>query len=73
MVRREHFVNKLRALDYTFKDERKRVRIWRKRGGTHYISVPKCDLLEETYVHSTLRQAGCQEAEIQAFIKSANG
>lgn len=49
------------------------MRIWRKPGTTHYISIPKSDLLDDEFVHSTLRQAGCQEAEIQAFLKAANG
>ena len=34
------FINKTRELGHTFKTRQKRTQLWRKRGGTHYISVP---------------------------------
>lgn len=71
MVRRENFVNKIRELNYTYKSTQKRTYLWRKVGGTHRISVPMADLLEDEFVTSSLLQAGCLQAEIQAFIKSA--
>jgi hypothetical protein len=70
MIRREHFINKLRDLGYKFKLQRKRVYIWRRTGSTHRIAVPKTDLLEESYVVSSLRQAGCSEDEINRFLAS---
>ena len=71
MVRREHFVNKIRSLGYKFKDEQKRTYLYRKTNGTHFISVPKPDLLEDEYVMSVLRQAGLTDEDIKAFIASA--
>ncbi len=37
------------------------------------MSVPMSDLLEDEFVTSSLRQAGCDEKEISAFIASAKG
>jgi hypothetical protein len=71
MIPREHFINKIRQLGYKFKDEKKRVSLWRKPGTRHAISLPKTVLLEEEYVQSVLRQAGCLAEEIAAFIASA--
>ncbi len=71
MIPRSHFINKIRALGYTFKTRQKRTQLWRKRGGTHYLSVPLSDRLEEGFVVSSLRQAGCKDDEIRAFIASA--
>lgn len=71
MIHRSHYVNKLRSLNYTYKSKQKRTELWRKRGGTHYISVPLTDYLEEEFVSWSLRQAGCDQEEIKAFMSSA--
>jgi hypothetical protein len=71
MVRREVFVNKIRELKYAYKSQQKRTYLYRKTNGTHYISVPMADLLEDEFVISTLRQAGLSPAEIQSFLRSA--
>ena len=71
MVRRDSFINKIRELGYTYKSQQKRTYLWRKVGGTHYISVPMADLLADEFVTSSLRQAGCQDDAIRTFITSA--
>lgn len=71
MIRREAFVNKIRELKYAYKSQQKRTYLYRKTNGTHYISVPMADLLEEEFVISALRQAGLKDPEIQSFLKSA--
>jgi hypothetical protein len=71
VVRREAFLNKIKELNYTYKTTQKRTYLYRKIGGTHYISVPKSDLLEDEFVTSSLRQAGCSDPEIKSFIASA--
>lgn len=70
MVRHDAFINKIRSLDYTYKTRQKRTDLWRKKGGTHYMSVPMCDLLTDEYVTSTLSQAGCSQEDIQKFLAS---
>jgi hypothetical protein len=71
MVPRECFVNRIRDLGYTFKGQQKRTYLWRKRGGTHFISVPMADMLEDEFVTSSLKQAGMPEDQIKSFIASA--
>ena len=71
MVRRETFINKIRSLKYSFKSKQKRTYLYRKTNGTHYISVPMADLLEDEFVISTLRQAGIPQSEIQSFLTFA--
>ncbi|MEN6423562.1 MAG: hypothetical protein ABFD76_16615 [Smithella sp.] len=68
MVKREHFVNKIRELGYSFKLQQKRTYLYRHTNGTHFIPVPKADLLEDDFVICSLRQAGQSEAEIRSFL-----
>ena len=68
MVLRDTYLNKIRELGYTLKAETKRVHIWRKRGGTHYIPVHKCDKLDDEFVKSTLAQAGQTQEQIKQFM-----
>ncbi len=70
MVRRDALINKIRAIGYAYKDTKKRISLWRKTGGTHFISLPHTELLEDSYVMSVLRQAGESEAAIRSFIGS---
>jgi len=71
MIPRDHFKNKIRSLGYSFKSQRKRISLWRKSGSTAVMSVPHTKFLEDEYVKSVLRQAGCTKEEIEAFIASA--
>jgi hypothetical protein len=69
MILKDTFVNKIRALGYTFKSQHKRIRIWRKTGGSHRIFVPLCKLLEDEYVRSQLNQTCLMtREEIEQFI-----
>ena len=65
VIPKSQYVNKIRSLGYTYKSRQKRTDLWRKTGGTHYISVPLTDSLEEEFVSSSLRQAGCSDEEIK--------
>lgn len=71
MVPRQQFINKIRELGYTHKDETRRVQIWRRKGETHFLTVKKGVALEEAYVAIALRQAGLGEQEIKEFIACA--
>jgi hypothetical protein len=72
VIRTSQFIKKIRSLDYTYKTRQKRTELWRKKGGTHYISVPMRDFLEEEFVISSLRQAKCSLDEIKTFLASCN-
>lgn len=69
MVPRERLINKLRELKYTFADQTDKSVLWRKKGGTHCVWLPrKEDPMSDTYVASALRQCGVPPREIEVFI-----
>ena len=55
-------------MGYVYKSTQKRTFLYRKAGGTHYVSVPMRDWLTETYVRSTLRQAGRSDEDVKGFL-----
>lgn len=67
-IKSEALIGKLRELGYTFQEQKKRVALWRKRGGSHFVAVPRSNWLAQGYVESTLRQCGVPEAEIIRFV-----
>ena len=69
MVERTEFIRELRRLGYSYKETKKRVDLWRKKGDTHKVLLPRRDLLTISYVRTTLKQIGCSDEEIEAFIK----
>ncbi len=71
MIPRQRFIARIRSLGYAYKSTQKRTYLYRKAGGTHYLSVPMRDRLSETYVRSALTQAGCSESDIRAFLNDA--
>ena len=71
MVPRDQFINKLRAIGYTYKKKRKKVALWRKKGGTHLVAIRNNKVLSDAYVRSTLAQCGVGEKEIEEFLHAA--
>ena len=55
-------------MGYVYKATQKRTYLYRKAGGTHYVSVPMRDWLTETYVRSALRQAGRSDEDVKGFL-----
>ncbi len=70
MVSRNQFINKISELGYSYKTETKRSQLFRKAGTTHYVWVPKSSQVEDGLVRNALRQAGCDDGEIDGFMKS---
>jgi hypothetical protein len=70
MVPRPTLVNRIRELNYHLHQETQRVHIYRKRGSNppHYVTIRKCDKLEDEFVRSTLNQVGLKQEEIEKFI-----
>ncbi len=68
MIPRKRFISRIRALGYAYKSTQKRTYLYRKAGGTHFLSVPMRDGLTDAYVRSALAQAGCSAEDIQAFL-----
>jgi hypothetical protein len=69
VIPRERLINKLRELNYTFRTQTLKSQLWRKKGGTHCVWLPrKENPLSETYVRNVLRQCGVDQEEIERFI-----
>ena len=68
MIRRERFVNKLNELGYRYNSQGDRAMLYKKSSKPGYVTVPKRDLLDESYVRSQLRLAGCTVEQIENFI-----
>ena len=74
MVPRERLINKLRELNYTFSTQTLKSQLWRKRGGTHCVWIPrKEDPVSETYVRNLLRQCDVGAPDIETFIGQYRG
>lgn len=71
MISKRHFVNKLKDLGYVFKEQLHYQERYRLKGGVHIIHIPRRDKLDEDFIRSTLKQAGCSTEEIHAFIRDA--
>jgi hypothetical protein len=69
VIPKQHFVNKLREIGYTYKTTLKRVDLYRR--GTHFIPVRRSDNLSEEFCAASLRQALCAAQEIRDFIAAA--
>jgi phage gp36-like protein len=70
VIRKSHFVNKLKELNYKFSEQLHYQEKWRQKGGTHIIHIPRKDVLDDEYVRHALRQAKVAKAEIDAFIRA---
>jgi len=70
MILRQHFINKLRELNYKYKTRQKRTELWRQAGTGKPMSVPLRDLIDEEFVAAALRMAGLTAEEVARFIAS---
>ena len=69
MIQRHVFINKLRDLGYHYRDQSDRMQLYRKRGGTHEVTIRrKENPLSDKYVESVLKQCGLSEADARTFI-----
>lgn len=68
VIPRDALCNKLHELGYSFKRQADRVCIYKRPGNPSFATVPRRDLLDEQYVGTQLRLAGCSPDEIEAFI-----
>ena len=68
MIPRERFCNKIRELDYSFQRQADRVMIWKQKGSTNRIFIPRKDMLDDDFVRNALKQAGLGSPEIENFV-----
>ena len=73
MVPDEALINILRRkLNYTYKSQTQRTRIYKKKGGMHRAIIKRNAAHSPEYACSILRQAGMNEEEIKLFLASVN-
>lgn len=68
MVSRSAVINKLRELNYSYKEQLKRTYVYKKDGGTQRVFVPMRDLIADEWVMSQFQQIGMTEDEVKRFI-----
>lgn len=71
-MRRERIIAKLRELGYKFKRDAWRVQIFRNPATMHLVQVRKRDDVDDDWVRSVLKQAGCSKEEIERFLGQCN-
>lgn len=67
-MRREYVVNKLKELGYKFRRQAWRVQIWSHPQTRHQVQVRQKDDIDDDWVKSMLRQAGCPKEDIEQFF-----
>ncbi len=71
-MRRDRIIAKLRELGYAFRQDGWRMQTFRHPSTLHSIQVRKRDDIDDDFVRSVLKQAGCSKDDIEKFIKLAN-
>ena len=71
-VKKKQLLNCLRRHDCTFKRQGKRRDLWRKRGSTTRIAVPRNVLIDSRVAIVVLKQAGLSEKEIEEFLRDVD-
>jgi len=70
VISTKRFANKLRELDYCFKEQKHHQNVWRKKGGTHIVMVPRKNEVTELWVEQTLKMAISDELLNFAFFNA---
>ena len=70
MVQRSNLINALRRLGYKYKDQTKRMMLYKKEGSTERVAVPKNRLVMPEQVRSILRQAAMLHEDVERFISN---
>jgi hypothetical protein len=67
-IPRQHLINRLRELGFTFRKRTGRVELYRCAATARRVEIVRKDLLDEEAVRSILRQSGVEREEIERFI-----
>jgi hypothetical protein len=70
-ISREQVIARLREANWEFKDQSKRVDIYKLKGAVNRIDVPKRDEFPVEFVRQILRQAKLTPEQIEKFIREA--
>ncbi len=69
MPKREHFINKIREIGFSYKTQAKRRSIWKR--GEEVLMLPSWKELPEDYCRIELEMRGVSNKEIEEFIRSS--
>ena len=70
MVPNDALINRIRALDFSFKKGTERVHIYKKNGSTLRVAIRRNQFHDDLYAAIILKQAGMAESDVKAFIAS---
>lgn len=71
-IPRQHFINKIKEMECFFDGFQRNTDMWRKRGTTIRIALPRNDMLDDLFVRTALVLAECTEEEAEEFIRLAS-
>jgi hypothetical protein len=68
---REHLINKLRELGFTFRRDCDRTSMWVRSGDGQRVFLPRTSTVKDENVFAILTQAGVNETEIRRFLAAS--
>ena len=71
-IGKKQLLNCLRQHGYTFKRQGKRRDIWKKKGSTRRVDVPRNALIDSRIAVIVLGQAGLSPQEIEEFLRGVD-
>lgn len=72
LVDAEKLIRKLEELGFSYHQETKKSRCYRRKADSAHAFVPKRAHLPETFVAQVLHNAGCTHQQIREFIAACN-
>ena len=70
MFKQRQLIKSVRELGYEHKGQTDRSVVYKARGGTHRIFIPRKQMVAESYVRSLLKQIGLNGNEIEERVKA---
>lgn len=71
-VKKKQLNNCLRQHNYTFKRQGKKRDIWKEKGSTRRVDVPRTTLIDSRVAVIVLGQAGLSPQEIDEFLRGVD-
>ena len=68
MISRGQIVTRLRDANFTFEEKKKRVEMYRERGGLRHVAVPFRNFFTVDEAKIILAQAGLTARQVEAFL-----
>ena len=72
MISRKLLVKAIRKLGYKYKGETKSQHVYKQKGGTNLVFIPKRKLVSEQYAQKALKRAGATSQEIEEWLHAVS-